>query len=69
MSVACLNGKIVGNTFKNQTGSPLMDFGPGTKPLSRLLFREIFIIKRSFDKNGNYCHLALSPKGRIGSPN
>jgi len=28
MSVACLHGKIVGNTFKNQTGSPLMDFGP-----------------------------------------
>ena len=30
MSVACLHGKVVGNTFKNQTGSPLMDFGPGT---------------------------------------
>ena len=29
MSVACLHGKIVSNTFKNQTGSPLMDFGPG----------------------------------------
>ena len=31
MSVACLHGKIVGNTFKNQTGSPLMDFGPGRR--------------------------------------
>ena len=29
MSVACLHGKVVGNTFRNQTGSPLMDFGPG----------------------------------------
>jgi hypothetical protein len=28
MSVACLYGKIVGNTFRNQSGSPLMDFGP-----------------------------------------
>ncbi len=29
MSVACLFGKVVGNTFRNQTGSPLLDFGPG----------------------------------------
>eukprot|EP00095_Tigriopus_kingsejongensis_P011297 maker-scaffold14_size734282-snap-gene-3.15 protein:Tk11297 transcript:maker-scaffold14_size734282-snap-gene-3.15-mRNA-1 annotation:"PREDICTED: nyctalopin-like" len=28
MSVACLHGRIIGNIFHNQTGSPLLDFGP-----------------------------------------
>ena len=28
MSVACLHGSLVGNTFQNQSGSPFSDFDP-----------------------------------------